>query len=377
VTESVTKWYKGNLHTHSYWSDGDEFPEMIMRWYKGQGYDFLALSDHNVLAEGEKWKTISDDAIYQNAFNDYRSEYGNDWVQHRQVSDQLQVKLKTLQEYRSLFEEEGKFLIIRSEEITDEFEDKPVHLNATNVQTLIEPQGGNSISEVMQRNIDAVWAQRAETGEPMIPHVNHPNFGYAIALDDMLKLERERFFEVYNGHPQVHNQGDSVHISTEEMWDLININYLSENKPLLFGLATDDAHHYHVKGKKWSNAGRGWVMVQTAALNIENIIEALEAGAFYASTGVSLKEVSFNENLLSVEVDEEPNTSYLIEFIGCKKGQKMTKVLETSRKTAASFPITEDLLLVRCRITSTKKQDNPVEDFVYEMAWTQPVTREL
>ena len=32
--KSPNRWYKGNLHTHSYWSDGDEFPEMIMNWYK-------------------------------------------------------------------------------------------------------------------------------------------------------------------------------------------------------------------------------------------------------------------------------------------------------------------------------------------------------
>jgi hypothetical protein len=30
----------GNLHTHSYWSDEDDFPEMIMDWYKTRGYDF-------------------------------------------------------------------------------------------------------------------------------------------------------------------------------------------------------------------------------------------------------------------------------------------------------------------------------------------------
>ena len=33
--EQVTKqWYKENLHAHSYWRDGHEFPEMIMDWYK-------------------------------------------------------------------------------------------------------------------------------------------------------------------------------------------------------------------------------------------------------------------------------------------------------------------------------------------------------
>ena len=51
---SPKQWYKGNLHTHSYWSDGDEFPEVIMDWYKSNDYQFVALTDHNTLAEGDK-----------------------------------------------------------------------------------------------------------------------------------------------------------------------------------------------------------------------------------------------------------------------------------------------------------------------------------
>ena len=31
-------WQKGNLHTHSFWSDGDDFPEMIIQWYKDNNY---------------------------------------------------------------------------------------------------------------------------------------------------------------------------------------------------------------------------------------------------------------------------------------------------------------------------------------------------
>ena len=26
------QWWKGNLHTHSLWSDGDDYPEMITAW---------------------------------------------------------------------------------------------------------------------------------------------------------------------------------------------------------------------------------------------------------------------------------------------------------------------------------------------------------
>lgn len=36
------RYFKGNLHTHSLWSDGDDFPEMIADWYKTKGYDFFS-----------------------------------------------------------------------------------------------------------------------------------------------------------------------------------------------------------------------------------------------------------------------------------------------------------------------------------------------
>src|SRR5687767_13189761 len=53
--QPLARWWKGNLHTHTLWSDGDDFPEMVVDWYKTRGYDFLALSDHNVLMEGPMW----------------------------------------------------------------------------------------------------------------------------------------------------------------------------------------------------------------------------------------------------------------------------------------------------------------------------------
>ncbi|MFK7935218.1 MAG: PHP domain-containing protein, partial [Saprospiraceae bacterium] len=125
---SAKQWYKGNLHTHSYWSDGDEFPEVIMDWYKSHDYQFVALTDHNIIAEGEKWKTISPDSIYQNAFKNYLNDYGDSWVNHRIDSlNQTQVKLKTYDEYRGRFEEKEQFIIIKAEEITDDYEGKPVH----------------------------------------------------------------------------------------------------------------------------------------------------------------------------------------------------------------------------------------------------------
>ncbi len=53
--DSSARWWKGNLHTHSLWSDGDHCPEMIAGWYKDQGYHFLSVTDHNAMQAGERW----------------------------------------------------------------------------------------------------------------------------------------------------------------------------------------------------------------------------------------------------------------------------------------------------------------------------------
>jgi len=52
--KKATNWYKGNLHTHTYWSDGDEFPEVVLNWYKTNNYQFIALSDHNTIAPNSR-----------------------------------------------------------------------------------------------------------------------------------------------------------------------------------------------------------------------------------------------------------------------------------------------------------------------------------
>ncbi|HUT34026.1 MAG TPA: CehA/McbA family metallohydrolase [Planctomycetota bacterium] len=45
------QWLKGNLHTHTTVSDGDRSPQERVADYEAAGYDFLALTDHDRLAD--------------------------------------------------------------------------------------------------------------------------------------------------------------------------------------------------------------------------------------------------------------------------------------------------------------------------------------
>ena len=365
-------WYKGNLHTHTYWSDGDEFPEMVLDWYKNHGYDFVALSDHNTMAIDEKWKLITNSPLYEESFRKYLEKFGEEWVEYKTDTGRIQVKLKTFPEYKSKMEEAG-FLVIPSEEITNNVNNAPVHINATNLQEFVAPPNAATVAETMQQTIDAVLEQRRRTGVPMFTHINHPNFYWAITLEDMVSLKGEQFFEVYNGHPMVRNYGDSTHLSTEAMWDKINVAYANRNQSLMFGLGTDDSHNYHQFGEAFSNAGRGWVMVQAESLETASLIMALEAGNFYSSTGVTLRELVFENNELKVKVAPEKEVNYTIEFIGVRKDEKEARIIKTLNGNEGSFSVTDEFLFVRARVISTKRQSNPFQEGDYEMAWTQPV----
>lgn len=397
ATASSPRWWKGNLHTHTLWSDGNDYPEMVAAWYKDNGYDFLSISDHNVMLEGVKWVDATANRGGPVALEKYRARFGADWVELRTEGTNRQVRLKTLAEFRGKLEAPGRFLMISGEEISDRFEKLPIHLNATNLRELIPPQGGNSAYEVMQNNVNAVIAQRERTGQPMIPHINHPNFGWALTAEDMMRVRGERFFEVYNGHPGVRNPGDALRASTDRIWDIILTRRLTElGLEPMWGTAVDDAHAYHEFKPAGANPGRGWVMVRATALTPEALIAAMEAGDFYASTGVRLKNVQRLRKELRLEIEAEPGVTYTTQFIGTRKGydarsepvrDKEGKDVYTSRRYSpelgmvlsevngpkASYRLKGNEIYVRAKVISSKHKPNGVFADEMEVAWVQPL----
>lgn len=157
------------------------------------------------------------------------------------------------------------------------------------------------------------------------------------------------------------------------MWDKINIAYANRNQPLMLGLATDDSHNYHQFGLAFANAGRGWVMVQAKNLDAESIIEAMEAGRFYASTGVTLSKLLVEDNELTIQIEAEEGVDYTIELIGLKAGAQDAEIIQTKSDTYLQTKISGDYVFARARITSTKIKMNPFQEGDFEMAWTQPI----
>jgi hypothetical protein len=392
VSAEETQWWKGNLHTHSLWSDGDDYPEMIADWYKKNGYHFLGISDHNILAEGNRWIHIEKNAGGRRAFEKYLERFGPKWVEHKTEKNIPKVRLKNFSEYQAKMSVEGKFLLMQAEELTDRFQGVPIHINATNLKNYIPPQGGSSLATVIQNNVNAVIEQRKKTGQPMFPHINHPNFGWALKPTDMIQLKGEQFFEVYNGHPAVNNYGDAKHLSTVQIWDIINAYRVGIYKlPLMFGLATDDAHNYHQIAIGKSNTGRGWVMVKAPALSAPSIIEAMEKGDFYSSSGVSLSSIQTTKESFSFKISTEKGVTYKTWFVGTRNNFKNSKdvakrnsldpsaagigeILGQTDSIKPKYNFKGDELYVRAHVVSSKKKSNPYSSGEQEQAWLQPIS---
>jgi predicted metal-dependent phosphoesterase TrpH len=300
------QWYRGNLHTHTIDSDGDSPPSDVVAWYKRNGYQFLALTDHN---------TYTDPAPFDTNPND-------------------------------------GFLLLGGEEITNA---KTVHVNAIGITRTIPAQSGPTVTALLQASIDAVRAQEG------IPLINHPNFGWAFTAADMLPLaplQRAALLEIASGHPLVNHAGDGLVASTERMWD-----ELLSAGARVHGVAVDDAHNFRQEfTRERANPGRAWVVVRAPALTRQNILASLDAGNFYASTGVTLKDVRAAPDSLTVEVEPSRMTGspsrVQVVFIG-KDGRE----LSISHDSPARYGFAGNEGYVRARI----------EDSNGLRAWTQPV----
>lgn len=259
---SAWRWYKGNTHAHTLESDGDSTPDEVTRWYKEHGYHFLVLSDHNVL-------TPTADLARAHA-------------------------------------EPERFLLVPGEEVTDAFEKKPLHVNGLNVAGLVEPRHGTSVLDTLQRNTDAIRAARG------VPHVNHPNFGWAIAPDDLLRLERYRLLEIFNGHPLVNNLGGGDRPGMEAVWDRL----LGAGRRV-YGIAVDDAHYFK---RPWDarapKPGQGWVVVHAPRLEAGALLASLENGDFYASTGIEVDDYLADRTAIAVRIRPLGDTRYRSTLIG-------------------------------------------------------------
>lgn len=163
---SADRFYKGNLHCHSN-TDGERMarhgdgpPELSLKWYADHGYDFVVLTDHNVM------------------------------------HPPLEVP--------------PGLLYITGEEVTYVGGSGNYHINGLGTTSYIRPKFGADRIEAYQYAADAIVAQGG------VAQLNHPITPLAfIYPEDFLALRNIALFEVYNMQPGNYNS------LGEPLWDNI------------------------------------------------------------------------------------------------------------------------------------------------------------
>ena len=162
---SKSRWYKGNTHCHSTMSDGDSAPFKVIQAYHDQGYNFLLLTDHNVLVDPD-----------------------------------------TIQKPENMRED---FLLIPGEEVTDR---KSVHTTAFNVKEYVPfyndkneadnpPDRKKEIRAALQSPSDVSKSDLVQLHVDRInkaggtPFLNHPNFSGGLQISDIIPVNDLAFLE--------------------------------------------------------------------------------------------------------------------------------------------------------------------------------------
>lgn len=325
-----THWYRGNTHAHTINSDGDSAPDVVARWYREHGYQFLFITDHEYLTDPGP--------------------------------------------LNALLGAKDRFLLLPGQEITQWGEDpkrSSAHVNALFTREVIFPMGvrkcegsgcgafaskETSLATTFKTNIAAVLAQGG------LAQVNHPNYRWSVKPEDLYDIPDGTLLEIWNGQGHINNLGGSDGAghdrpSAEGFWDIL----LSRGKHI-WGVGSDDSHEFKEPGVNNSGRaapGQAWIMVRAPELTAEAIKDAMARGNFYASTGVTLEDYTASEKQVVVKMDAKPSGArYKTEFIG-RDGY----VLQETLGDSAVYAIKGNEMYVRARITDSNGK----------MAWTQPV----
>jgi hypothetical protein len=231
------RFYRGNIHTHSTVSDGRLTPHQVVDLYRGQRYDFIAITDH-----------------FSKVF-DY------------QITDSTP------------FRDERFTTLIGAELHTPGLASGlPWHILAVGLPLDFSPPDAEETG--------AALAARAADAGAFIG-IAHPAW-YGLLPDEARSIEVAHAVEIYNTTcAALNDRGES--------WYLADM-FLAEGRRLT-AFGSDDMHSL-VEGR--SDAFGAWVWVRAEALTPDALLAALKAGDYYTSQGPLIHDIELDETHLRV-----------------------------------------------------------------------------
>ena len=259
---NTPQYFKAALHIHTTVSDGKLTPEETKAAYKARGFQIVAFTDHEVcVAHPElKDKDFLPLTSYELSFNPKgNSHFCLKKTYHLCFIAKDPENRWQVYDPDVIIGNSGKYA---DQVVCDSFESRDYSLDQVN----------DTIARANEQGFLVAY--------------NHPAWSLQ-GYEDYSGLKGLWAMEVYNNECNRLGFDDNNSQIYQELLKLGN---------RLFPLATDDFHNL----RNEQSIGGGWVMVGAHALEYGSVIQALERGDFYASTGPVIHSLTLDGTVLKI-----------------------------------------------------------------------------
>ena len=268
------KQYKANLHCHSVLSDGCRTPEELKSMYKGQGYDILAITDHERP------------------------------VQHQSLSEKDFMMLTGYECYIRP-DPAGKYNSYAKETHLNLFAKDPMNVKMIcfNENYCRYLKRDNALDSIVR-------AGSEKQREHSVSYINEyirtaKEHGYIVAYNHPYwSMEDEADILAYEGI-------FSVEMCNYSSWLVNHLEYSGAlyDKMLyrgnkIFCHGSDDNHNKYPEGDPLSDSFGSFTMIMPEEFTYGSVIEAMEKGNMYASMGPVFHRVSVDGDTVHIECSD-------------------------------------------------------------------------
>ena len=266
------KFYKANLHNHTMYSDGTRTPEEIKEIYSRNGYDIVAITDHDVFIPHND---LTDDKFL--ALNGFELEWiawrGNNPILNTGRCDMCFIALdKDIVKHPIWHRTEYLFgNAVNYRDMVKFHEDDPDY---------IRDYTPECISEVAKIARDRGFFVT-------LNHVGWSREDYMYYT----KYENLHALELFNGSGIMCGHEDYTPRVYDEML---------QSGQRIFAIGGDDNHYAEPDNQSITDLGLAWTMIRADELEYDAVAKALLAGDMYATNGPEIYDLYIEDGKVHI-----------------------------------------------------------------------------
>ncbi len=264
------KYFKANLHCHSTYSDGKASVETLKEEYKKRGYSIVAFTDHEFVVDNSR---LDDDEFL--------------------TITSCEVAIKEFSNQSTL---------------------KNLHMRVCHLNFYALDQH-NTLTPCYA----SVYNHFAsEENKPLIRFDGEYERRYSTdGINEMIRIANERGFIVSYNHPTWSLENATDYLGYENLFAVeiynhscVHLGLLDDEHALddflragkkLFCTAADDNHNGKGFQAPYTDSFGGWVWINAEKLDYATIMNALQRGDFYASTGPQIFSLIQDGDVVKVQ----------------------------------------------------------------------------